>query len=43
MKYNDFTIIMEADTENSIDDKDNIVIEGIEIKADSKYLGNRVY
>lgn len=43
LKNNDFTITMEADLENSIDDKDNIVIEGIEIKADSKYLGNRVY
>ena len=43
LKNNDFTITMEADTENSIDDKDNIVIEGIGIKANSKYLGNRVY
>lgn len=43
LKYNNFTITMEADSENSIDDKDDIVIEGIGIKANSKYLGNRVY
>lgn len=42
LKYNDFTITMEANEEN-YEDTDNTVIEGIGIKANSKYLGNRVY
>lgn len=43
LNYKDFTINIEANTENYDEAEDNIVIGTIQLKAKSKYLGNRSY
>ena len=43
LNYKDFTIRIEADTENFDEAEDAVTIGTIQLKANSEYLGNRVY
>ncbi len=43
LNYKDFTIKMEADTENYEEKEDEVIIGAIQLEAKSEYLGNRVY
>ena len=43
LNYKDFTIEIEADTENYDEEEEKVIIGAIKLKAKSEYLGNRVY
>ena len=43
LNYKDFTITIEADTEDYEEAEEDVVIGTIELKAKSEYLGNKVY
>ncbi len=43
LNYKDFTIEIDADTDNYDEEEDKVIIGAIKLKAKSEYLGNRVY
>ena len=43
LKNKDFSIILYSDSENFEENDDIIVVDSIQVNADSEYLGNRMY